>query len=232
MIPKRSLLVGTIPAIVWGAPSDSAYIFVHGRLSQKEAAQGFAEIAQRKGCQVVSFDLPEHGERKGEGYRCTVQNGVHDLRIISAFVLDKWSHISLSANSLGAYFSLVAYPELKFANCLFLSPILDMENLIRRMLGWFNVTEAELQEKQEIPTPMGDALSWPYYEFVRANPIVRWDNPTCILYGSEDDLTPRNVVDAFVAKFHCRLEVLQGGEHYFHTSEQVRVLENWLDRNI
>jgi len=229
---KRTLSIESIPAIVWGPPKDDGYLFVHGRMSRKEDAEGFAKIAAGKGYQVISFDLPEHGERKGEAYRCTVQNAVHDLQTISDFAISKWGTLSLFGSSLGAYFSLVAYRELKFNKCLFQSPILDMENLIQSMMKSANVTEEMLRERREIPTPMGETLSWPYYEFVRENPIVKWNNPTCILYGSKDALTPRNVVDTFVANFHCNLAVLQNGEHYFHTEEQSMAVEKWLNLNI
>ncbi len=229
---KQSISIESIPATIWGAPSDKVYIFVHGKMSQKEEAEGFAKIAESKGDQVISFDLPEHGERKAEDYRCTVQNAVHDLRIISDFVAGKWRNVSLFGSSLGVYFSLVAYRELKFRKCLFLSPILDMENLIQSMMKWSHVTEDLLRERQEIPTPMGETLSWPDYAFVRENPIVKWNNPTYILYGSSDNLTPRNIVDTFVANFHCNLDVLQNGEHYFHTKEQMEVVDKWLNLNI
>jgi len=229
---KQTIKVESIPTIIWGNPSDHAYIFVHGRLSQKEDAARFAEIAEGKGYQVVSFDLPEHGERKSEDYPCTVQNAVHDLGIIRGFVTGKWRHISLYANSFGAYFSLVAYRELKFKTCLFLSPILDMEKLIQGMMKWAGVTEDYLREKQEITTSTGDILSWPYYAFVKENPILKWDNPTWILYGSNDNLTPREIVDAFAAKFQCNLEVLKNGEHFFHTEEQLEVVDRWLNLNI
>jgi pimeloyl-ACP methyl ester carboxylesterase len=79
---------------------------------------------------------------------------------------------------------------------------------------------------------MGETLSWPYYAFVRANPITRWDNPTWILYGANDNLTPGKLVDAFVTKFDCRLDVLENGEHYFHTKEQMEVVDRWLNQNI
>ncbi len=229
---KQPLSIESIPATIWGSPSDKVYIFVHGKMSQKEEAESFATIADRKGYQVISFDLPEHGERKAEDYRCTVQNAVHDLRVISDFVTGQWRHLSLFGNSLGAYFSLVAYRELKFTKCLFLSPILDMENLIRSMMKWFNVTEELLRERQEIPTSTGETLSWPYYAFVREHPIVKWNNPTYILYGSNDNVTPRNIVDTFVVNFHCKLDVLQNGEHYFHTQEQMEVVDRWLNLNI
>jgi pimeloyl-ACP methyl ester carboxylesterase len=201
-------------------------------MSQKEEAEGFAKIALKKGHQVLSFDLPEHGERKTEPYRCTVQNAVHDLQVISKFVRKKWETISLFGSSLGAYFSLVAYQGLRFRKCLFLSPILDMEHLIRNMMKWSHVSEELLQEKQEIPTSLGETLSWPYYAYVREHPIRTWDSQTHILYGSNDDITERWIVDRFVAKFHCHLDVLPKGEHYFHTKEQLEVADTWLDRNM
>jgi len=229
---KEQITINSIPALIWGESSANVYIYVHGKMSQKEEAAGFAEIAVSKGYQVISFDLPEHGERKTEDYSCTVQNAVHDLELISDFVFSKWRNVSLFGGSIGAYFSLVAYRELKFDKCLFLSPILDMENLIQSMMKWFNVTEELLREKQEIATPMGETLSWPYYAFVRENPIVKWNNPTYILYGANDNLTPRNIVDAFVVNFDCLLDVLENGEHYFHTQDQIEVVNQWLTLNI
>lgn len=229
---SQSTMVASIPTILWGSPSDKVYIFVHGKMSQKEEAAGFASIATRRGYQVVSFDLPEHGERKSENYPCTVQNGVRDLQTIGEFVISKWKKISLFGSSLGAYFSLVAYQDVQFQKCLFLSPILDMEHLIQNMMQWFNVSEELLQEKQEIPTPMGETLSWSYYSYVREHLVLKWENPTYILYGSNDHVTERHVVDTFVTNFHCHLEVLENGEHYFHTREQLDVVDTWLDHNV
>jgi hypothetical protein len=229
---KRSLLINSIPAIIWGNPTANVYIFVHGKMSQKEEAEGFATIAERKGHQVLSFDLPEHGERRSENYECTIQNGVNDLRLICTYALSRWKTISLFGNSLGAYFSLTAYQNINFTKCLFLSPILDMEHLIQNLMDRFNVTEELLKEKQEIPIPIGEKLSWPYYKYVKENPILSWGSPTYILYGSNDDRTERYIVDAFVRKFRCHLEVLQNGEHYFHTKEQVEVVDRWLNRSV
>ncbi len=229
---KQPVMIKSIPAIIWGSPSDKVYIFVHGKKSQKEEAEGFAEIADRKGYQVVSFDLPEHGERRAGDGKCTVQNGVRDLCVISNFVAENWGDLSLFGTSLGAYFSLIAYQDLQFTKCLFLSPILDMERLIQNMMRSCNVTEDLLREKQEIPTPMGETLSWSYYIYVKEHPIIKWNNPTAILYGSQDHLTERHIVDRFVKKFHCDLEVLQNGEHYFHTKEQIEVVDQWLKLHV
>lgn len=33
-------------------------------------------------------------------------------------------------------------------------------------------------------------------------------------------------------QFHCKLEIMQEGEHYFHTDEQLEVYSNWLSKYI
>ena len=52
--------IGKIPVIIWETKSDKAYIYVHGKMSDKESAETFARIAENKGYQTISFDLPEH----------------------------------------------------------------------------------------------------------------------------------------------------------------------------
>lgn len=117
--------------------------------------------------QVLSFDLPEHGDRIKEGTPCKVQYCIKNLADIMQYAKANWKHISLFANSLGAYFSLLAYPDEPVEKTWFLSPIVDMQRLIENMMGWFSVTEEELESKQTISTPMGQKLYWDYYSFVK-----------------------------------------------------------------
>lgn len=63
IIEVKKLSIGGIPALTWGREADKAYIHVHGKMSRKEFAEDFAVIAEEKGYQTLSFDLPEHGER-------------------------------------------------------------------------------------------------------------------------------------------------------------------------
>ncbi|MBB2183705.1 alpha/beta hydrolase [Lachnospiraceae bacterium MD1] len=221
-----------IPAIIWGEKSSKIYIFVHGKMSCKEDAEGFSEVATAKGYQVLSFDLPEHGERKNiPDYQCHVWNGVHDLKCIGSYVQQRWDDISVIGSSLGAYFSLLAYNDYPLEKCLMISPILDMERLIRNMMKWFQISEETLKNQKEIPTPMGETLYWDYYCYVKENPIIKWDVPTSIIYGSEDNLTEREVVDAFTSKYHSNLTVLEGCEHYIHKPEYVAQLQKWIEEN-
>jgi hypothetical protein len=221
-----------IPAVVYGSPSDKCFVFVHGRYSKKEDAAGFAEKAVAAGYQVLAFDLPEHGERKGGPEACSVQNGVRDLGIILAYARAKWDRLSLAACSLGAYFSLVAYRDERFGKCLFISPILDMERLIRNMMLWSNVSEPELELKKEIPTEFGEKLDWDYFQYVKAHPVDVWRSPTSILYGSRDNLTERDVLDSFARRFGADCTVIEGGEHYLHKPEEIQAMDSWLDRTI
>jgi len=49
-----------------------------------------------------------------------------------------------------------------------------------------------------------------------------------IFYGSDDNLSEVNVVSEFVKKYNCKLQVLEHGEHYFHTDEQLHYYRQWL----
>ena len=60
------LNIKNIPAIIWGDKSPKVYLYIHGQGGDKEEAEVFASIANRYGWQVLSIDLPEHGERKEE----------------------------------------------------------------------------------------------------------------------------------------------------------------------
>jgi uncharacterized protein len=228
---KQKITIDNIQSLLYGDDSKRAFLYVHGKNSRKEDAESFAEIVTRKNYQVISFDLPQHGERIDKDYPCNVQNGVHDLSKIYNAIKDNFNDISLFACSLGAYFSLVAYRELYFSKCLFLSPILDMERLIKNMMLWSNVTEEQLEREKEIETAFGEKLSWDYYQFVKANRIIKWNSPTSILYGENDNLTEREVLESFAGRFNCKVEIMKDGEHYFHTPEQLKVLANWIINN-
>ena len=58
--------INNIPAIIWGEKSSKVFIAIHGNMSNKEdeVIKILAEKTISKGYQLLSFDLPEHGERK------------------------------------------------------------------------------------------------------------------------------------------------------------------------
>ena len=135
----------------------------------------------------------------------------------------------LVANSIGAFFAMSALDATLADVAYLISPIVDMERLITDMMGWAGVTEAELAEKKEIVTPFGETLSWEYLCYVRAHPI-RWKVPTHILYGEKDNLTAQATITAFASRTRADLTVMPGGEHWFHTPEQMDFLGDWMQK--
>lgn len=226
-IPFTRMQVSSVPCILWGRPSDKVYLFVHGKMSDKESAGHFAEIADTMDFQTFSFDLPMHGERANEEDRCDIFNGIRDLTVIADYVFSRFSRVCLYACSLGAYFSLHAYRRRMFENCLFQSPIVDMHHLIQKMMTWYNVSVERLEREKEVDTPI-DILSWDYYQYVLSHPIRQWNSPTSILFAGKDDLQSADVMKAFSERFGCRLTVSPGSLHPFMEPADAPVVEKWL----
>lgn len=232
---KERIKINNIPTIIWGEKSPKVYIAIHGNMSNKEdkVIKILAEKVINKGYQVLSFDLPEHGERKKDNnYLCKVQNCINDLEQVIEYAKLNYEEINIWACSMGAYFSLLAYKDEKIKQCVFLSPVVNMKFIIDNMMLWSNTTEEKLKEKQEIKTDFGQTLYWDYYKYVKDNPITNLDKKTYILYGDKDNMQDRAIIERFVKDFNCNLTIMENGEHYFHTEEQLNYYKNWLDKII
>jgi len=229
----KRIKINNIPSIIWGEKSKKVLIAIHGNMSNKEdeVIKLLADNVTSKGYQIISFDLPEHGERKLDtNYLCKVQNCINDLKQVMEYSKSHYSEISIWACSMGVYFSLLAYQGENIKQCLFLSPVVDMKTIIDNMMLWNNITEKELEEKQEIKTNFGQVLYWDYYLYVKDNPITYWDKETFILYGSHDNMQDKDMITRFANQFHCNLSILENGEHYFHTEEQLNYYKDWIDK--
>lgn len=149
---QEHIYINNIPSTLWGNKSNKVFIAIHGNLSNKEdiPIQILADIVTQFGYQVLSFDLPEHGERiNNHDYLCNVQNCVNDLKVIMEYAKNNYDEISIWACSMGAYFSLLAYQNENINQCLFLSPIVNMKILIENMMLWANTNIKELEEKKK-----------------------------------------------------------------------------------
>ena len=231
----EKIKINNIPSIIWGEKSNKVFIAVHGNMSNKEdeVIKILAEKVTKKGYQLLSFDLPEHGERKdNKNYLCKVQNCVNDLKQIIEYAKKNYDEINLWACSMGAYFSLISYKDEDIKNSVFLSPVVNMKIIINNMMLWSNTTEEKLKAKQEINTEFGQTLYWDYYKYVKENPIVNWNKETYILYGSKDNMQEQSIIQDFSNKFNCKLSILENGEHYFHTEKQLDYYKKWLDKTL
>ena len=88
------------------------------------------------------------------------------------------------------------------------------------------------KEDEVVKTDFGQTLYWDYYQYVKENPITKWDKKTYILYGNKDNMQNEEIIEKFVIDFKCNLTILKNGEHYFHTEEQLNYYKEWLGKTI
>ena len=190
-------------------------VYVHGKGGSAEEAEHYKMLFPNH--EVIGFDYRSQ----------TPWDAKEEFFTFFAEKKKQCTHITLIANSIGAYFALSSLDETLVDRAYFISPIVDMGTLICNMMQWSGVTEQELAEKQEIPTNFGETLSWNYLCYVRQHPII-WNVPTCILYGEHDNLTSFETISAFAKRHHADLTVMPNGEHWFHTEEQIQFLDEWI----
>ena len=190
-------------------------IYVHGKGGSAAEAEHYKAL------------LPEYNVA-GFDYQA---NSPWEAKEEFALFYDKaavgYDSVSIIANSIGAYFSMCALADKKLAKAYFISPIVDMEKLIADMMLWAGVSEDELCARKEIKIDFGETLSWEYLCYVRKHKIS-WKVPTAILYGEHDNLTVYETISAFADKIGADLTVMQDGEHWFHTDEQMKFLDQWI----
>ena len=156
------------------------------------------------------------------------------VKILNPFwrnLKEKYSRIILIANSIGAFYSMNADICKSIDRAFFISPMVDMETLISNMMLWANVSEDDLKREKVIKTDFGEDLSWEYLCYVRENP-VKWTVPTDILYGSADHLQSIESIRNFAEKTGSSLTVLEDGEHWFHTEDQMKFLDEWITKKL
>ena len=190
----------------------NAVLYIHGKGGSAAESEHYEPLYPN--CDVIGLDHKtftpwETGKE--------IHNAIIKLKA-------DYDHIILIANSIGAYFSMNADIDELIDKAYFISPIVDMERLITDMMAWANVTEDELKKQGIIPTSFGEDLSWEYLCYVRDHP-VKWNVPTAILYGRNDAITSYKTIAAFAEKHNASLTVMDNDEHWFHTEEQMKFLD-------
>ena len=198
--------------------------------ASKEEAERFANTACAAGWQVLAIDLPEHGARKDRPEQLLPWAVVPEIQAVYARMQPVWPHIRLYGVSIGAWLAMQALRAEKPEKALLVSPVVDMETLILSMMQGAHVTEEQLKAAGEIPTEMGETLSWPYLCWVREHPL-HWHGRTQVLYGDRDALTSRTLIERFRQESGAHLTIMEGGEHWFHTPVQMAVLQTWEETN-
>jgi hypothetical protein len=191
----------------------NAILYIHGKGGCAMESEHYKLLFPN--CEVIGLDYQTFTPRDTG---MEIYNAVKELKM-------RFENVILIANSIGAFFSMNAGIDEMVQKAFFISPIVDMEKLITDMMKWTNVTEQELKSKGIIHTDFGEDLSWEYLNYVRCHPI-EWRVPTQILYGSTDNLMSIETITDFANKHQATLTVMEGGEHWFHTDEQMAFLDH------
>lgn len=192
-----------------------AVIYIHGKGGTSSESEHYKALF--KDADVIGFDYQSQTPWEAKVEFSDFFNAV------SA----KYQSVYIVANSIGAFFTMNALADRNIEKAFFISPIVNMEKLIADMMIWANVTEQDLYKEKEIETSFGETLSWEYLCYVREHPVM-WNIPTKILYGDKDNLTSYETMSDFASKMGISLTVMNNGEHWFHTDEQMNFLDDWI----
>ena len=197
----------------------NAVIYIHGKGGSAAECEHYKSLFPD--CEVIGLDYQTF----------TPWETGKEIHIAVEELKSKYENVILIANSIGAFFSMNAGIDDMIQKAYFISPIVDMEKLITNMMQWANVTEQELESEGVIHTDFGEDLSWEYLSYVRSY-LITWHAPTQILYGSNDLLTSLETISDFANKHQATLTVMEGGEHWFHTEDQMQFLDRWIKKLI
>ena len=193
-------------------------IYIHGKGGSIEEAKHYKSLFPNE--DVIGFDYQSQ----------TPWEAKKEFPVYYDMHSKGYDSVLLIANSIGAFLALSALGNRRIDQAFFISPIVDMEELIRNMMTWAKVSEKELSERKEIITDFGETLSWEYLCYVKNNSID-WQIPTYILYGDKDNLISQESITQFSTKIGADLTIMPGGEHWFHTEEQMHFLDAWIKRS-
>lgn len=224
-----------IPSVLWGEENSKILVVVHGNFSSKEdiIISNMAEIAIEKGYQVLSFDLPGHGDNKEHKEENFPKDAVSDLVKVYEYANKKNSKISIFAVSIGAYLSMIAYDTIDIEQSLFLSPIVNLDYIIEKMMESFGISKKELKKKSKIELPINYNLYWEYYNYIKNNPISNFSNKDIsILYGEKDDMTDWETIAEFSQKYNADIEISKDTEHFFHKENHIKNFRKWFKKEL
>ena len=199
-----------------------AAVYIHGKGGSADEAHYYKKFFDNE-YDIIGFDY------KSElPWEVKVEFQKYFIDIFS-----KYNEVVLIANSIGAYFSLISislYGNF-IKKAMFISPVVDMEQLILDIMKKAGVSEKELSLKKIINTSFGESLSWEYLSYVRNNPI-KWNIPSSILYGKNDNINSLKIISDFANRINADITVMDNGEHRFYTEKQMIFMDNWFKKFI
>ena len=126
----------------------NAILYIHGKGGSATECEHYKPLFPN--CDVIGLDYQTFSPwETGKEIRIAVEE-----------LKGKYEDVILIANSIGAFFSMIATPHFDHRSknagiddmiqkAYFISPIVNMEKLITDMMNWANVSEQELTEQRE-----------------------------------------------------------------------------------
>jgi pimeloyl-ACP methyl ester carboxylesterase len=196
---------------------DKALVYIHGKGGTASASEYFKPLFPKY--DTYGFDYKSENPWDAET----------EYKEYFEKLSKEYASITVIASSLGAYFLMISGVNDMIQKAFFVSPIVNMERLIKDMMARANVSDEELENKKIIQLSEYEILSWEYLSWVRKHPID-WKVPTYILYGEKDNFQSMETITEFAESANANLTVMPGGEHWFHTDEQLEFRLNWINK--
>ena len=213
------------PCVLYGDKNRQKVVLcVHGLCGCKEEAERFARLAEPHGFCVIAFDLPEHGGRT-DGAKLVPWEVLPEIKKVYDYAA-KGRKVYLRTESIGTYFSLLALNGEKIEKCLFVSPLTDMVGMISGMLACAKADLDRLEKEKNIVFG-NQIISWDYYVYAKNHKVGGLAKDTLIVYSSSDYIVGEQSVKKFADDINATVAMMNGGEHYFHTPEQLAFLEKY-----
>ncbi len=188
-------------------------LYLHGKGGAAAESEHYKPLFPD--CDVIGLDYHAASPREtGE----EIRKAVEALR---------GGDITLIANSIGAFYSLYAGIDRLIRRAYFISPLVDMEQMILSLLRQTGATEDDLRQHGTLPAPFGETLVWNELCYVRTHP-VSWRVPTRILCGGKETLVPFWTVRVFSQKTGAKVTVMDAAAHWFHMPAELAFLDRWI----
>lgn len=155
---------------------------------------------------------------------------IKDIIIAEVKEISKqYKEINIIANSIGAFYAIHYLSNFKIKKSLFISPLVNMKEIIESIMHDFHISFKEFEEKKEIRLQNGQTLSYSFYNEV-VNKKVQWKSETTIVYGKNDSLVNHEKILEFSACTQSSLFVCKNGEHWFHKPNQMKFLKSVVNK--
>ena len=193
-----------------------------GGSMEDEIQAGIAEEMTLFGAASIRFDLPCHGQNRGQENVLSLRPCLDALLAVAADAVGRFPQLQLCvfATGFGAYLTLVALPRLRQL-CGDLRLVIQTPGLRMHetLLSMMNLSQQTLRamERKTLAAPKPFDVTYSFYEELLQNVVLTtYDQPMLILQGEEDSFIRMSDIRAFRnINDRAKLVIIPGTSHRF-----------------